>query len=142
MRTCGSLVENKHRGEGGRSKQHRGRFQTHSNCIQCSVFMRLFNYWLMLVLACVCDQVWEICISEETKLTMREGGIDTGSKISQMNPFNHSVQDMSTCCRQKLTVWPGIFFVKKTPQNCPFCCTNLEYLTLEPLTSGQLLGYP
>ena len=38
-----------------------------------------------------------------------------------------------TCCRQKLTVWPGklILCKKNTSKSSIFVCTNLGYLTLE-----------
>ena len=39
--------------------------------------------------------------------------------MSQFNPQNHSFQEMSTCLRRKLTVWPGEKIAKEA-RSCPF----------------------
>ena len=39
--------------------------------------------------------------------------------MSQSNPQNHSFQEMSTCFRRKLTVWPGEKIAKEA-RSCPF----------------------
>ena len=45
----------------------------------------------------------------------------TGHRM-QINPYNNSFQEMSTCFRQKLTVWQrNISFVKKTLKMAYFC---------------------
>ena len=39
--------------------------------------------------------------------------------MSQFNPQNHSFQEISTCFRRKLTVWPGEKIAKEACP-CPF----------------------
>ena len=49
-----------------------------------------------------------------------------GPQISEMNLYNNSFQEIGTCFRQILTVWPGKFVSsKKTPQNGLFLCARI-----------------
>ena len=64
-------------------------------------------------------------------------------------PYNNSFQEIGTCFRQKLTIWPGKFVLsKKIPQSGLFLCARIwvtwlwKALDAEPVTPGQLQWYP
>ena len=72
--------------------------------------------------------------------------------MSQFNPQNHSFQEMSTCFRRKLTVWPGgkllkrhalVYFEKKAKRclNCELSFKSNNQLKIHERIHSNLKPY-
>ena len=54
-----------------------------------------------------------------------------GPKISLINSYNQSFQEMSISFRRNLTVWQGKLFLWRKNTTYCFCRTNLDYLAVQ-----------